>query len=75
MTQILEPATRPIWLAEHEICDDNFTSYSYVNISSKLGKITVKICDTCGYEDVQCLHVNNTVNTELITMDCTLCGG
>ena len=70
--EIVEP--KPIWLKEHEE-HLNFAGYTVVTMGSYLGKIEIKVCLLCGYEDVSCLHINVEVDTRLITMNCKLCGG
>lgn len=74
MTAVTEEA-RPIWLKEHEECDKLFTPQYEFYMKNTLGTIRVLTCPTCGYEDVECLHVNNTVKTKEIKLICLLCGG
>ena len=64
-----------IWLKEHEECDDMFTPQVVVHMSNVKGKIQIKVCPHCGYEDVQCLHLVNKVDEKNHTIECLLCGG
>lgn len=72
---ILTESVRPIWLAEHEECDKMFTPQVVVYMVNIKGKIQITVCPTCGYEDVQCLHLNNKIDQKLATITCLLCGG
>jgi hypothetical protein len=72
MTAVLEPTT-PYYLAEHAEHATEADS-TIVTLRSPLGIIEVKVCAACGYEDVKCLHVNNTIGINNLTIVCTLCG-
>lgn len=63
---------KPIYLKEHEE-HWMFSSLTVLHIKNVLGEIEMKVCDECGYEDVKCLHIKNTVSSYTIT--CLLCGG
>jgi len=70
---LIEP--KPIWIKEHEKCDTNFSPSDVVYMSNALGRIRIKVCTVCGYEDVECLHLNNHIDSVNIKMICLLCGG
>jgi hypothetical protein len=72
MTTVLEPTT-PYYLAEHAEHATEAAN-TIVTMRSPLGIIEIKVCADCGYEDVKCLHVNNTIDMKNITIVCTLCG-
>lgn len=66
---------RPIWLKKHEECDEMFTPSSPIYLSSNLGKVRINVCESCGYEDVECLHIYNRIDSTKVEISCMLCGG
>lgn len=65
---------KPIWTKEHEECFTFSTSDTFY-MSNLDGKIRITVCSTCGYEDVECLHINTKVNIAELKLECQLCGG
>lgn len=64
-----------IWLKEHEECDEMFTPQDHVTMGSILGKVSISICTRCGYEDVNCMHIYNRIDSQNVEIECLLCGG
>lgn len=64
----------PIYLAEHEKCDELFIGSTSFFMSNSLGKVEVKVCDGCGYLDVKCLHTKNNPSFRNLKLNCLLCG-
>lgn len=66
---------RPIWIAEHEKCDENFVPFDVFYMSTPQGdKVRVSLCPTCGYIDMECLHVRNNPSLKTLRLNCLLCG-
>ncbi len=51
-----------------------FATTSVVYLSSDKGQLEIRVCDTCGYEDVACLHVKNKIDGIKLKLICRLCG-
>lgn len=66
--------TKPIWLKEHEECSVLFTPNDLITVASIRGKIQITICSSCGYKDVECLHLYNRIELSPPKITCLLCG-
>ena len=73
-TYLIPPVTPTIWLKEHE---DHlaFAPTTVLYLKNVLGELEIRVCDTCGYEDVRCLHIKNEIDHKKRLIECRLCGG
>lgn len=73
-TEIHPLDEKPIYSEEHK-SHLTFATTTVVYIRNDLGELEIRICDSCGYEDVTCLHIKNVKNFEKLKITCLLCGG
>lgn len=64
---------KPIYLKEHEE-HLSFVTNDVVYMVNMLGRIVIRVCSACGYEDVTCLHIHNKMNFKELQITCLLCG-